>query len=384
MSVVVAQTHFFHELRGNLARVAALGITGAGEESAAPAIANDHGLAAVFAVDVGRDHCLAIEARCAGGGGVFADDLGRQLARLIGAFFEQWEVLLHLLKILARQLLDHLGAAALGEARAAKERAALAVAQKHVAAALLAFDAGLNGRRLGWKRLSFFVEIDNRRAGGLALLVLHRIAAASEKFAKAPAPLDHVAAADGAFIFAHLAQRWLALQIDRLGRLALLIGAGQEEAVLADAIEHLLAALGAVERAFRAAGMLKFSKRPLDDLVERAVKIAEQLHPVQVFLFDLIELTFHARRALHVHDVGKGLDQLVGDDLAQQRRMKTTIDLLHILAILNRLNDAGIGAGPADTKLLQLLDQRGLGKPGRRLREMLRGINIDRPDRLPL
>ena len=39
--------------------------------------------------------------------------------------------------------------------------------------------------------------------------------------------------------------------------------------------------------------------------------------------------------------------------------------------VLDGGHDAGVGAGPADPALLQLLDQRGLGVAGRRLREVL-------------
>ena len=110
--------------------------------------------------------------------------------------------------------------------------------------------------------------------------------------------------------------------------------------------------------------------------MERAVKIAEELHPVQVLLFDFVELQFHPGRELDVHDLRERLHQFVRHDRPEHRRMEPAIDLLDIFPILNRLDDAGIRARPADAELLEHLDQARLGKPRRRLREMLARLTI--------
>src|SRR4051812_35813951 len=52
---VAVQAHLFQKLGGHFRRVPALGITAAAEERTAAAFADDHRLAALVAVDVGRD-----------------------------------------------------------------------------------------------------------------------------------------------------------------------------------------------------------------------------------------------------------------------------------------------------------------------------------------
>ena len=79
---------------------------------------------------------------------------------------------------------------------------------------------------------------------------------------------------------------------------------------------------------------------------------------------------------------GKRLDQFVGDDRAEQGCIKPPLLLLDIFAVLNRLNNAGVCARPADAKLLEHFHQARFGKPWRRLGEMLRRVDLDRPDRL--
>src|SRR5205814_6018064 len=140
------------------------------------------------------------------------------------------------------------------------------VAQDHRAAALLARHRGLH-LDLGRLRFAFLVEVDDRRAARLALLVLHRIPRAAQELAKAPAALDHFAAADRAFVFADLADARLALRVHRLRRVALAVLAGEEEPGLADPVEHLLAALLAFIDAGRAARVLDLPQRPIHDLV---------------------------------------------------------------------------------------------------------------------
>src|SRR5204863_288616 len=86
------------------------------------------------------------------------------------------------------------------------------------------------------------------------------------ELAAAASPLDHVAPADRALVLRNFAHRRLALLIDRLRIAALAVFAGEEEAVLADAIQHPVAALAAFVRAFGAAGVLDLAERAIDDL----------------------------------------------------------------------------------------------------------------------
>ena len=123
--------------------------------------------------------------------------------------------------------------------------------------------------------------------------------------------------------------------------------------------------------------MFDLPERPVHGLVERAIEVAKQFHPVEMLLLNFVELQLHPGRELHVHDLWKSLDELVGHDRPKHRGVKPAIDLLNVFAILNSLDDARVGAGPTDPKLLQGLDQAGLCEPRRGLCEMLRRQHID-------
>ena len=97
-----------------------------------------------------------------------------------------------------------------------------------------------------------------------------------------------------------------------------------------------------------------------------------------MLLFDFIEFQLHLGRELHVHDFRKTLNQFVRNHATQQRRVKAPTLLHHILSVLNCLNDAGVCAGAADPQALHLLHQRRFRIARRRLREMLRRINVNR------
>src|SRR5204863_199280 len=149
-------------------------------------------------------------------------------------------------------------------------------------AALFAADGRRNGSGLGRKRFAFLVQIDDGRAAWLALFVFDGVAGAAEELAKAPAAFDHVAPADRALVFGDLANRGLSLLIHRAGGVAFAIAAGEEKAVLADAIEHRAAALLAFIWRRRAAGVLDFFQCAVHDGMERAVEILQQLDPVEM------------------------------------------------------------------------------------------------------
>src|SRR5215217_7732761 len=100
--------------------------------------------------------------------------------------------------------------------------------------------------------MAFLVQVDDGRARRLALLVLDRVTRAAEELAEAAAALDHLAPAVRALVLTHLPQRGLALLVDRLRVAALAVLAREEEAVLADAVQHRRAALLTRVRRFRA------------------------------------------------------------------------------------------------------------------------------------
>src|SRR5438105_1748951 len=55
LAVAVGEAEVFHQLGGDLGGVLALGVSAATEEGAAAAVADDHGFAALVAVDVGGE-----------------------------------------------------------------------------------------------------------------------------------------------------------------------------------------------------------------------------------------------------------------------------------------------------------------------------------------
>src|SRR5207253_8013542 len=114
---------------------------------------------------------------------------------------------LHVLELFPRELGHGLNSPALGKARAPQPRAALTVAQHHIAAAFLALDRRGNWLGLRWQRIAGLVEIDNRFALG--------VAGAAEELPESSAPLDHFLAALVAFVLADFAHHRLALRIDR-------------------------------------------------------------------------------------------------------------------------------------------------------------------------
>ena len=69
---------------------------------------------------------------------------------------------------------------------------------------------------------------------------------------------------------------------------------------------------------------------------------------------------------------------------AELGRVEAPLLLLDVAAVLDRRQDRRVGRRPADALLLQLLDQRRLGEPRRRLREVLLGPDLEQLDRLAL
>ena len=80
---------------------------------------------------------------------------------------------------------------------------------------------------------------------------------------------------------------------------------------------------------------------------------------------------------------GKLSTRQIGDEKTQIRRHQLpALVLQHILAVKNVGDDRRIGRRPADAVLVELLDQRGLGKAGRRLGEMLARIHRQKVQRI--
>ena len=81
---------------------------------------------------------------------------------------------------------------------------------------------------------------------------------------------------------------------------------------------------------------------------------------------------------------GEVVFDVAGEEAFQERRQHAALVLgdkpllvdAHIAAILEHLQDRGIGRGPADAELLHALDQRGFRIARRRLGEVLGGVDL--------
>src|SRR5690554_400798 len=166
------------------------------------------------------------------------------------------------------------------------------------------------------------------------------------------------------------------------GRLAALLGrqvvarAAQEDPGGGGADLHLAPAAGAVDigghRLVGAHPLLALGLGQL--LLELGVEGVEQRTPVPLTLGHLVEAILHARREGVVHQIREGLLEPLGDDIAELLGVEATVLQLDVAAILDGGDDRGVGGGAADAALLQLLDQARLGVAGRRLGEVLLGV----------
>src|SRR2546430_3748086 len=107
---------------------------------------------------------------------------------------------------------------------------------------------------------------------------------------------------------------------------------------------------------------------------ELLVEIAEGLSPTFFAFFDFVEFFFEASGVLNIENVGKVLDQQIGYDQSDFRRIKFSSDLLHVLPLLNGAKDRGIRGRTADAALFEFLNERGFGVARWRHGEMLLGI----------
>jgi hypothetical protein len=84
-------------------------------------------------------------------------------------------------------------------------------------------------------------------------------------------------------------------------------------------------------------------------------------------------LILHPRGEADFEERGEVLDEEIADDAAKLSRAQgTPARHTHdVVAGVERVHDAGKGAGPADPQAFKLLDERGIGVLGRRLGEVL-------------
>ena len=118
--------------------------------------------------------------------------------------------------------------------------------------------------------------------------------------------------------------------------------------------------------------------------LERVEEGAQERYPCALATCHLVEVALHAGRERHVHVVAEVGDQVVRDDLADLLGVQPARLDADVPAVEDRRDRGGIGGRTADPVLLERLDQRRLGEPRRRLREVLAGGHVQDPGRVAL
>src|SRR5262249_53580826 len=85
---------------------------------------------------------------------------------------------------------------------------------------------------------------------------------------------------------------------------------------------------------------------------------------------DRVELVFHLRGEIHVHQLGEESLEQVHHREGNKAGHQSRAALPGVIPALDRIENAGIGAGAADAARFQLLDQARFGEARGRLRAM--------------
>ena len=93
-------------------------------------------------------------------------------------------------------------------------------------------------------------------------------------------------------------------------------------------------------------------------------------------LLDLVELVLHTGRVSSIKKVVKAGDQQVVYGSAERGRVKTALDALDILAVLDRRHDRRVGRRAADAFFLERFDKRSFRVARGRLGKMLLAAHI--------
>src|SRR5438093_120742 len=160
---------------------------------------------------------------------------------------------------------------------------------------------------------------------------------------------------------------------------------GQEASEPAPSLQELpLAALRAgLVRPLPLLRIVHLAAGPLEILREPVVELADRLDPPALSLFDPVQRLLHLSRELDLEDVRKRLEEEVVDRLPELGQVQRATVAADVTALLDRRQDLGVGRRPADSLLLELLDERRLRVPGRRLGEVLLRLEPPEPEALP-
>src|SRR5664279_4202173 len=149
--------------------------------------------------------------------------------------------------------------------------------------------------------------------------------------------------------------------------LGAIVGAAHEEPVAADALQQharvllAVAALGALlPRGHAGLEVLHVLAGGHQGLLEGAVEIRHGLLEGELALLDAVEVALHARGVLGIHEIHEPLQQQLRHRHAEIRGLEAALVLLHVVAINDGADDAGVGGRPADAVFFQFLHQGGL------------------------
>ena len=109
----------------------------------------------------------------------------------------------------------------------------------------------------------------------------------------------------------------------------------------------------------------------VDGADEVAPEILQHLLPGNLVVGDAIELFFQGGGEIIFDIAREEVFQERDHDAALVLAMQALLVELDVAAVLQHLQDRGIGRGPADAELFHALDQRGFGEARRRFGEML-------------
>ncbi len=111
------------------------------------------------------------------------------------------------------------------------------------------------------------------------------------------------------------------------------------------------------------------------DVVDRAdeanPEILQHLLPGNLVVRDAVELFFQRRREVVLDIARKEILEERDHDAALVLAMQPLLFQLDVAAVLQHLQDRGVGRGTADAELFHPLDQRGFREARRRFGEML-------------
>jgi len=214
--------------------------------------------------------------------------------------------------------------------------------------ALIAFYACGLWRRFWREEIAFFVEFYDSFAVG--------IIGAAEELSETAVSINKRFAAYRAFVFAYLLLNYFSFLVAGAGEFAFWVGgAAQEFSIFAEPVDERLSALRALVFAWCGFGFCvsHLFRGGIKVLFEWAVKFFQDANPVEVLLFNLVELLFHISCKSNVHNFREILVELISNHLAEVCGEEFLFVLLDVFSFLNGANNGGIGAGSADTFLFE-------------------------------